>query len=372
MSGLDIFGRPSGAALRRGPVTSNVATLSGLSTEESILVTAGAAASVVIDVPPGSSGVARVINADGLSDTAVTARHAAQALRLGNSGSSVVLPSINLSAAADVGWTMGVLVRVNTVNQQAGTTHCRFLRIGAGSAYALLGYEGPNAASPYTAKLLMPNAAANGVVSLRPSAADNPNTAFGSANLGKWVWLFVRKHAAATTETVKSMSTGAEQGVTWADETVTVLWCPLLEAEPPGVEVYGAGGVVAAGAFSAANAAVTIGPDASNTGDFDIAKFFFLNQQVSAANLAKLATGKRPQDCGLTPNASTDCYYDLRSAVAADLLDVFDGAAATSAVLAGSDAVTPVANRPRVHTYLGNTGLSSLLAAYVDGAARRV
>lgn len=372
MSRLDRFGHLLPSVAARSAVTGNAATLSGLSSEESILVSAGAACSVILDVPDGSSGVARVINADGRSDTSVSALHRPPVVRFGDVGSSIVLPPVNLSAAADTGWTMGVLVRVNTVNLQSGTTHCRFVRIGAGAAYALLGYEGPNASSPYTAKLLMPNAAASGVVSLRPSAADNPNTPFGSANLGDWVWLFARKHAAATTETVKSMSTGSEQGVTWADETITVLWCPLLSAEPPGVEVYGAGGVVSAGAFSAVNAAVTIGPDASNTGDYDIAKFFFLNQQVSASNLAKLATGKRPQDCGLTINASTDLYYDFRSGVATDLLDVFDGAPATSATFAGADGLSPAGARPRTHSYLGNTSLASALVAYVDGAARKI
>lgn len=337
--------------------------------DSTVIVKASGAAVLTVVTPESGAGRAAVCNGDGLSDVAVSARHLQPAVRMTNSGSSIVLPTINLHATADAGWTFGMLVRINAENAQSGTTHLRFARVGAGSAYFLLGYEGPNASNPFVMKLLMPNAAASGVVSLRQGLS-SPFSPFYTSRLGQWVWIFARKHDAALTEQILRMSDGAEVAGVFTDETITLAWAPVQAVEPTDTVVYAGTSGVSAGTFSAANAALTIGPDASNTGTFDVAKVFFLAQCVSAANLGKLATGKRPQDIGLTVNDSTDIYYDLTTTTAASLLDLCGGTAATSVTLAGSDARTPSADWPLVTQYMGNTAGARVEVAFADRQAR--
>lgn len=336
-----------------------------------VVVKANGSCIFTLEPPATGGGSAKVMNGDGLSDTAVSVEHLQPAIRMGNSGSSIVLPSIALHATTDAGWTFGMLVRIHSENAQSGTTHLRFARVGSGSAYMLFGYEGPNATNPFVMKLLMPNAAASGVVSLRQGLSSTFSP-FHTSRLGQWVWIFARKHDTALTEQILQMSNGAEVAGVFTDETITLAWAPVQTSDPQGTVVYAGSSGITAGTFSAASAALTIGPDASNTGTYDVAKVFFLNQCVSAANLGKLATGKRPQDIGLTVNNSTDIYYDLTSTTAASLLDLCGGTAATSVTLAGSDARTPSSSWPLVHQYMGSTGANSVTVAFADRQARAV
>lgn len=329
---------------------------------------AGGATKLQLAVPPTGGGEFRVRNADRKSDTAVYLKHAQPAIRLADSGSSIVLPSVTLSATADVGWTLAALVRVQSVNTQSGTTHYAFVKIGSGSAYALLGYEGPSATNPGCLKFLMPNAAANGLVSVRSNASPTPSfAAFANANLGNHIWLFVRKHPAPLTENILSLSTGLETSATFADETITLAWCPVLPASATGTQVYAGSTGIASGNYSAATAALKVGPDASNTGTCDVAKVMFVNQVLTQAQMRDIAKGLRPQDIGVTVNNSTDLYYDLTSTTNTELLDLLGGTAATSVTLAGSDAATPVASRPNVLQYIGNTGSGWLQGGFADG-----
>ncbi|QOR55230.1 MAG: hypothetical protein SHS37scaffold296_47 [Burkholderiales phage 68_11] len=335
----------------------------------SISSAAGGATKLQLAVPATGGGEFRVRNADKKSDTAVYLQHAQPAVRLADSGSSVALPSVTLSATADVGWTVAALVRVHSVNTQAGTTHYAFLKIGTGSAYFLLGYEGANATNPGCLKALMPNAAATGLSSVRSNASPTPAfAAFAPSNLGNWLWVFVRKHGAALVENVLSLSTGLEQSATFADETVTLAWAPVLPASATGTQVYAGSTGIASGAYSAATAALKVGPDASTTGACDVAKVMVLaGACLTQAQMREIAKGFGPQDIGVTVTNGTDVYYDLTTTVAADLLDGLGGTAATSVTLAGSDAATPVANRPSVLQRIGSTGSGWLQGGFADG-----
>lgn len=335
----------------------------------SISSAAGGATKLQLAVPVTGGGEFRVRNADKKSDTAVYLQHAQPAIRLADSGSSIVLPSVTLSATADVGWTVAALVRVHSVSTQSGTTHYAFLKIGSGSAYFLLGYEGPNATNPGCLKALMPNAAANGLSSVRSNASPTPTyAAFATANIGQWIWVFVRKHPAALTENVLSLSTGAEISATFTDETVTLAWAPVLPQSATGTQVYAGSTGIASGAYSAATAALKVGPDASTTGTCDVAKVMVLaGACLTQAQMREIAKGFGPQDIGVTVTNSTDVFYDLTTTTATDLLDLLGGTAATSVTLAGSDAATPVANRPSVLQRIGNTGTGWLQGGFADG-----
>lgn len=335
----------------------------------SIQVKAGGPSYAELVIPGTGQGSASVRSVDG-STASISAVAKSGSIRMTNSGSSVVLPSVTLPSAADTGWTLGVLVRIEDDNLQAGTTGKQFLKIGSGAAYFSLGYEGPNASNPRCIKVLMPNAAANGVVSGR-TGAPVASSAFAAANIGQWVWLFIRKAGVAGSETALSPSTGLPITVTITDETISTAWVPLQLDEPASTVVSVASPVIAAGLYSAATGALTIGSDSSVTGTCDISKVFVLQQFVSAANLAKLATGKRPQDIGLTPVNGTDVYYDLDSLTASQLLDLLGGTAATSVTMAGADALTPPASRPTTRKYLGDaTATTSLEVVFADGIAR--
>lgn len=336
---------------------------------------AAGATSLQLGVPAAGAGSFEVYNGDDLSDTAVYVKHAQRSLRLSDSGSAATLPSVTLSATADTGWTVGVLARVHSVNALTGTTHYAFLKIGTGSAYFLLGYEGPNATNPGCLKCLMPNAAANGLASVRSNASPTPAfAAFAPNQIGQWIWIFVRKHGAALTENVLSLSTGAEISATFADETVTLAWAPVLAPDATGTQVYAGSTGIASGAYSAANAALKVGPDASTTGTCDVAKVFVVQQTLTQAQLRQVASGKRLQDIGVTVVDATDIYFDLNNTIAANLLDLCGGTAATSVVLAGADALTPAANAPSVLQYLGNTGGAGgwLQGKFADGVGSKL
>lgn len=357
-----------------GPASENVrVVVSGIAQlvpgASDVVVDAREASSVSLILPEGGTGIVSVVSANGVDEAAIAVTHKQNAIRMANSGSSVVLPSISMYATADAGWTLGMLVRLTAENLQTGTTHLRFCRIGAGAAYGLVGYEGPNASNPFVMKLLMPNAAASGVTSLR-QGLNSIYSPFHTSRVGDWVWIFVRKHDAALSEQILQMSNGAEVTGVFTDETITLAWCPIQPDDPSGVVVYAGSAGIAAGTFSAATAAVTVGPDSSVTGGFDIAKLFFLTQCVSAANLGKLATGKRPQDIGLTVNNSTDIYYEFVSTTASSLVDVLGGTAATSVTLAGSDGATPFADLPIITQYLGGVTDAEMRISYADGQAR--
>lgn len=342
---------------------------SGASGANVINSAAGGATKLQLAVPSAGAGEFRVRNADRKSDTAVYLQHKQPAIRLADSGSSVQLPSVTLSATADVGWTVAALVRVHSANTQSGTTHYAFLKIGSGSAYFLLGYEGANATNPGCLKCLMPNAAASGLVSVRSNASPAPAYApFGSSNLGAWIWVFVRKHPAALVENMLSLTNGTEGSVSFADESVSLAWAPVLSTTATGTQVYGNSTSIASGNYSAASAALKVGPDASTTGTCDVAKVMVLaGVCLTQAQMREIAKGFSPLDIGVTVTNANDVYYDLTSTTAADLLDQLGGTAATSVTLAGSDAATPAANRPTVLQRIGSTGTGWLQGSFTDG-----
>lgn len=352
-----------------GAVAYTGGEINAKATDTSAIVKASGPTTLTVTVPATGAGRIAVCNGDGLSDTSVSVRHLQSAIRMGNSGSSIVLPTINAYATSNLGWTLGMLVRIQTANTQSGTTHLRFAQVGTGSAYLLFGYEGLNATNPFAIKFLMPNAAGTGLVSVR-LGANSTFSPFHTNRLGEWAWIFARKHDAALTESYLQLSNGTQATATFADETITLAWAPVQLTEPANTVVYAGTVNIASGNFSAANAALTIGPDASNTGTFDIAKVFFLSQTVSIANLGRLATGKRPQDIGLTVDNSTDVYYDFTSTTAANLIDLCGGTAATSVTLAGTDARTPSSAWPLVTQYLGDTGGGLVDVVFADQQAR--
>lgn len=335
----------------------------------SIQVKAGGPSYAELIIPSTGQGSASVRSLDG-STVSISAVAKLGGIRLANSGSSIVLPSITLPSTADAGWTVGMLVRIEDDNLQAGTTSKQFLKVGSAPAYFSLGYEGPNASNPRCIKVLMPNAGATGVASGR-TGAPIATSAFAAANIGQWVWLFIRKAGVAGSETALSASTGQSTSVTIADETISIAWAPLALDEPVAMTVSVASPIIASGNYSSATGALTVGSDSSVTGTCDISKVFVLQQFVSAANLNKLTTGKRPQDIGLTVTNATDVYYDLDSLTAAQLLDLLGGTAATSVTMAGSDALTPAASRPTTRKYIGDaTFANSLEVMFADGTAR--
>ena len=213
----------------------------------------------------------------------------------------------------------------------------------------------------------MPNAAATGLVSVRSNSSPAP--AFAPfANIGSHIWVFVRKHPAQLIENMLSLSTGAEGSVTFNDESISLAWAPLLPLTATDTQCYGNSTSIASGAYSAPSAALTVGPDASNTGTCDVSKVMVVNQVLTQAQMREIAKGYRPQDIGVTVNNGTDVYYDLTSTTASELLDLLGGTAATSVTLAGGDAATPVANRPTVLQYLANTGVANVVqGGFADG-----
>lgn len=362
---------PNGELISSGPKTvvasSTLSLAGGVNVINSV---AGGTTTLQLSVPPTGSGEFRVRNGDNKSDTAVYLKHILPSIRMSTNGTNVTIPAHTLPATTDAGWTVAALVRVNSVNTSSGTTHCAFMKIGSGSAYFLLGYEGPNASNPGCLKVLMPNAAATGLVSVRSNSSPAPAFApFASSNIGNWIWVFVRKHSAQLVENVLSLTTGLSTSATFSDETITLAWAPAQAPDSSGVQVYAGSVNIASGNYSAPNAAVVVGPDSSATGSYDVSKVVLINQTLTQDQMRELAKGKRPQDFGVTVNNSTDFYYDLTSSTATELVDLLGGTAVTSVTLTGADGLTPSANRISTLQYIGNTGANRgwLQGSFLDG-----